>query len=55
LKKSVRATITQKIEVLDWHWKNGRNCTKTAQHFSKIYPEIGFKQPLVSPWLANED
>jgi hypothetical protein len=47
--------LAQKIEVLDWHKNNGSNQTKTAKHFHAIYPEIGFKQPLISAWVADED
>ncbi|KAA1108121.1 hypothetical protein PGT21_001048 [Puccinia graminis f. sp. tritici] len=54
-RKPVRATLAQKLEVLDWHRKNGENQTKTARHFAEIYPEIGFKQPLVSAWVKEED
>ncbi|KAI7950013.1 hypothetical protein MJO28_008834 [Puccinia striiformis f. sp. tritici] len=54
-KKPIRATMAQKIEVLDWYDKNGKNQTKTAKHFNEIYPEIGFKQPLISAWVADCD
>jgi hypothetical protein len=54
-KKPVRATLAQKLEVLDWHNKNGKNQTKTAKHFDAIYPEICFKQPLISSWVSEED
>ncbi|KNE95919.1 hypothetical protein PSTG_10718 [Puccinia striiformis f. sp. tritici PST-78] len=54
-KKPIRAMMAQKIEVLDWYDKNGKNQTKTAKHFAEIYPEIGFKQPLISAWVADCD
>jgi hypothetical protein len=54
-KKPVQATLAQKIEVLDWHKNNGSNQTKTTKHFHAIYPEIGFKQPLISAWVADKD
>ncbi|POW18762.1 hypothetical protein PSHT_05563 [Puccinia striiformis] len=47
--------MAQKIEVLDWYDKNGKNQTKTAKHFAEVYPEIGFKQPLISAWVADCD
>ncbi|KAI7964991.1 hypothetical protein MJO29_003089 [Puccinia striiformis f. sp. tritici] len=54
-KKPIQAMMAQKIEVLDWYDKNGKNQTKTAKHFDEIYPEIGFKQPLISAWVADCD
>ncbi|KAI7960756.1 hypothetical protein MJO28_001245 [Puccinia striiformis f. sp. tritici] len=53
--KPVRATLSQKIEVLNWHQTHGSNQTKTAAHFSKVYPDIAFKQPLISAWVREED
>ena len=48
------ATIAQRIEILDWHNKNGKNQSKTAQHFDPIYPNLKIKQPLVSTWVNEE-
>jgi Fe-S cluster assembly scaffold protein SufB len=44
----------QRIEILEWHHKNGANQTATAQHFDPIYPNLQIKQPLVSSWLKDE-
>jgi Tc5 transposase DNA-binding domain len=46
--------LAQRIEILDWHHKNGRNQSKTAQHFDPIYPNLKVKQPLVSSWIKEE-
>ena len=52
--KKENATLQQRIEVLDWHNANGRNQTKTANHFHTIYPSLKIKQPLVSAWVKDE-
>lgn len=52
--KKENATLAQRIEVLNWHHKNGKNQSKTARHFDKIYPNLRMKQPLVSTWLKEE-
>ena len=46
--------MTQRIEILDWHHKNGRNQSATARHFASIYPNLQIKQPLISSWLKDE-
>ena len=48
------ATLAQRIEILDWHNKNGKNQSKTARHFNPIYPNLKIKQPLVSTWVNEE-
>ena len=48
------ATLAQRIEILDWYYAEGRNQSKTAKHFDKIYPNLQIKQPLVSKWLREE-
>jgi hypothetical protein len=53
--KPGRATLAQKVEILDWHKNNGSNQTKTASHFNKIYPDIALKQPLISAWVKAEN
>ena len=53
-KKEV-ATYAQCVEVLDWYYTNGKSQTKTANHFSTIYPNLKLKQPLVLKWLHKED
>ena len=52
--KKENATLAQRIEILDWHHKNGKNQTATAKHFDPIYPNLKLKQPLVSLWLKHE-
>jgi hypothetical protein len=49
-----RATIVQRIEILNWHHANGEKQTKTAKHFNPIYPNLTIKQPLISKWLKEE-
>ena len=49
------ATFSQKVEFLNWHHKNGKNQSRTADHFEKVYPELKIKQPLISKWLKSED
>jgi Tc5 transposase DNA-binding domain len=48
------ATLAQRIEILDWHNANGKNQSKTAKHFDKLYPNLKIKQPLVSAWVKDE-
>ncbi len=48
------ATLRECIKVLDWYHVNGKNQSKTARHFKKIYPDINIKQPLVSSWVKGE-
>jgi hypothetical protein len=52
--KKENATLEQQIEILDWHYANGKNQTKTAKHFTEIYPNLKLKQPRISDWLKNE-
>ncbi len=52
--KKENATVAQRVEVLDWHHSHGRNQSTTAKYFSRIYPDLRFKQPLLSAWLKNE-
>jgi len=47
-------TLAQRIEVLDWYQKNGRNQSATARHFAPLYPNLQIKQPLVSFWVKDE-
>lgn len=53
--KKENATVAQRIEILDWHNLHGKNQSKTAKHFSPIYPNLGIKQPLESEWVQEED
>ncbi|THU75231.1 hypothetical protein K435DRAFT_707514 [Dendrothele bispora CBS 962.96] len=48
------ATLSQRIEVLDWYYANDKNQRKTARHFSTIYLNLKLTQPLVSKWLKKE-
>ena len=52
--KKENATLAQRIEILDWHHKNGGSQTATAEHFARIYPNLKIKQPLISSWLRDE-
>ena len=47
--------LEQRIEVLDWYHANGRNQSRTAEHFDVIYPNLKIKQPLVSAWVKTEE
>ena len=53
--KRENATLAQRTEILNWFHENGKNQTKTARHFDKIYPNLTLKQPLISDWVKNED
>lgn len=46
--------MEQRIKILDWYHKNGRNQSATARHFATIYPNLKLKQPLVSTWVKEE-
>ena len=46
--------MAQRIEILDWHHKNGQNQLKTAWHFNLIYPNLKIEQPLVLSWTKEE-
>ena len=52
--KKENATLTQRIEILDWHHANGENQTKTAKHFDAIYLNLQLKQPRISAWCKYE-
>ena len=52
--KKENATLTQRIEILDWYHDNGKDQSKTAKHFDSIYPNLKMKQPLVSAWVKDE-
>ncbi|KAI9604093.1 hypothetical protein H4Q26_003705 [Puccinia striiformis f. sp. tritici PST-130] len=53
-KISFNASYAEKVEVLDWHHQKGKNQSKTAAHFDKIYPHLKIKQPLISKWFKDE-
>ncbi|KAI0763357.1 hypothetical protein BD413DRAFT_484402, partial [Trametes elegans] len=48
------ATLAQRIEILDWYHAHGKNQSKTARHFDKIYPNLKLKQPAVSAWVKDK-
>lgn len=52
--KKENATLMQWIEILDWFHASGKNQSKTAKHFDKVYPQLKMTQPLVSVWLKDE-
>ena len=52
--KMENATLEQRMEILNWHHKNGKNQTKTAAHFNKIYPSLRLTQPRISAWVKHE-
>lgn len=52
--KKQNSTLQQRIEILDWHHKNGKNQSATARHFAPKYPNLKLKQPLVSQWVKEE-
>ena len=49
------ASYSEKVQVLDWYHKNGKNQTKTALHFASVLPHLKIKQPLLSKWLKSEE
>jgi hypothetical protein len=52
--KKENATLAQRIKILDWHHANGKNQSRTANHFDPIYPNLKIKQPLVASWIKDE-
>jgi len=52
--KKENSTLKQRIKILNWYHKNGRNQSATARHFTPIYPNLKLKQPLVSTWVKEE-
>jgi hypothetical protein len=52
--KKENATLAQRIEILDWYHKNGKNQLRTAKYFDLIYLNLKMKQPLVSAWVKDE-
>ncbi|KAG6864118.1 hypothetical protein C0991_012352 [Blastosporella zonata] len=51
-----RATYKQKVQILDWHHKQGPKQSQghTVAHWDKIYPNLVLKQPVISDWVKNE-
>ena len=52
--KKENATLSQRIEILDWYYNNGKNQSKMACHFQPKYPNLKIEQPLVSAWLRDK-
>ena len=52
--KKENATLAQRIEILDWYQKNGKNQSATAKHFGPLYPNLQIKQPLISSWIKDK-
>ena len=52
--KKENATLWQWIEILDWHYANGKVQTKTVKHFHQVYPNLCLTQPQISKWLKKE-
>ena len=52
--KKENATLRQRIEILDWHYANGKVQTKTVKHFRQVYPNLRLTQPRISEWLKKE-
>ena len=48
------ATTSQRVEILDWYHKNGKNQSRTAIHFNEVYPNLQLKQPTISSWVKDE-
>jgi hypothetical protein len=40
---------------MDWYYANGKNQSKIAKYFDKLYPNLKIKQLLVSLWLKDEE
>lgn len=52
--KKRNATLSQRIEILNWYHQNGKNQTKTAKHFVELFPDLQIKQLLISAWVKDE-
>lgn len=48
------ASLEQRIEILNWHYANGKVQTKTAKHFNDVYPGLNLSQPRISDWMKHE-
>ncbi|MBW0503233.1 hypothetical protein O181_042948 [Austropuccinia psidii MF-1] len=47
-------TLSQKLEIINWHHQKGKSHHTTAEHFNDIYPELCLKQTRISAWLKEE-
>ena len=52
--KKENASLEQRIEILDWHYTNDKNQTKTTSHFNQVYPTLRLTQPRISDWMKQE-
>ena len=52
--KKENAPLWQRIEILDWHYANGKVQTKTVKHFCQVYPNLCLTQPQILEWLKKE-
>ena len=52
--KRERATLAQKIKILDWHHSHGKSQTGTAKHFTLKYPNLNLQQWKIHDWLKSE-
>ncbi|MBW0462911.1 hypothetical protein O181_002626 [Austropuccinia psidii MF-1] len=48
------ATLSQKLEIINWNHQNGKNQRTEEENFNEIYPELCLKQPHISAWLKEE-
>ncbi|KAF8131079.1 hypothetical protein EV363DRAFT_1165656, partial [Boletus edulis] len=64
IKQTENASLEQQIEILNWHYANGKNQTRTASHFNEalpdpgtfanVYPTLRLMQPQISKWIKKE-
>jgi hypothetical protein len=53
LRPSIQATLTEKVQIMDWYHSNGKNQTTTIAHFfSSSFPTLS--QSSLSRWLQKE-
>lgn len=55
--KKENVTLKQKIEILDWHHKQGKGQSQgqTAAYWNPVYPNLRLKQLTISAWLKDEE
>ncbi|KAF8432564.1 hypothetical protein L210DRAFT_858906, partial [Boletus edulis BED1] len=39
IKQTENASLEQQIEILNWHYANGKNQTRTASHFNEVHQQ----------------
>ena len=52
--KKEKATLAQRIKILDWYHRNGQNQSAAACHFQPLYSNLWLNQPVISDWVKNE-